>query len=111
LDFEPEELAEWAQDLEKRVMEKERRSSEDAQRKRDAARARRQSRAAPSSYMSGGTAAAVAFDALNVTEEVLEGLDAGEGKVANGTAPEGEWLASAMTDPDGYDEAPPAPTG
>ena len=92
-------------------MEKELRSSEDAQRKRDAPRARRQSRAAPSSYMSGSMAAAVAFDALNVTEEVLEGLDAGEGKVANGTAPEGEWLASAMTDPDGYGEVPPASIG
>jgi hypothetical protein len=31
--------------------------------------------------------------------------------VANGTAPEGKWLTSAMTDPGGYDEAPPAATG
>ena len=41
LDFEPGELAEWARDLEKRVTDKERRSSEDAERKRDAARAHR----------------------------------------------------------------------
>jgi hypothetical protein len=37
--------------------------------------------------MIGGTAVAVSFDALGVTEDVLEGLDAGEGEVANGTAP------------------------
>jgi hypothetical protein len=32
-------------------------------------------------------------------EEVLVGLKAGEGEVVNNTAPEGEWLASAVTDP------------
>jgi|AntAceMinimDraft_5_1070358.scaffolds.fasta_scaffold224800_2 hypothetical protein len=61
--------------------------------------------------MSGGTAAAVAFGALNVSEEVLGGLDVGEGEVVNGTAPEGEWLASAMTVPGGYGDIPPASTG
>ena len=61
--------------------------------------------------MSGGTAAAVAFDALKVTEEVLEDLGAGEGEVANGTAPEGEWLASAMTDPAGTTRHRPRPPG
>jgi hypothetical protein len=44
-------------------------------------------------------------------EGALKGLGAGEGEVANGTAPEDGWLASAMTDPDGYGEVPPASIG
>jgi hypothetical protein len=60
--------------------------------------------------MMGGTAAAVSFDALGVTEEVLKGLDAGEGEVANGTAPEVDLQARAMTPPGGFDEAPSEPT-
>jgi hypothetical protein len=44
-------------------------------------------------------------------EEVLVGLKAGEGEVVNNTAPEGEWLASAMTENGGYGEVPPASIG
>jgi hypothetical protein len=63
------ELVALVQNMKKQVTDKERRSSEGAQRKRGAARARRQGHTAPSSYMHGGTAAALAFDALNITRE------------------------------------------
>lgn len=110
LAFTAKELAGMKKDLEVRVAGKERRSTEEAMQKRDAARARRAGRAPVfgSSYMSGGSAAAVAFGALDVAQILsVGGLGAGEAEVVLGKSPEGEHRAGDMRDVDGYDEAAP----